>query len=69
MTSKLCTLRPLREGFPLTVAVFPRQADKQQKEEIKNVSLGTSKINYNDPRITVAWCKLHDVPIQARLQA
>jgi len=40
------------------------EADKQQKEEIKNVSLGTSKINYNDPRITVAWCKLHDVPIQ-----
>ena len=25
------------------------------------VSLGTSKINYNDPRITIAWCKAHEV--------
>ena len=33
------------------------------QDETKNVSLGTSKINYNDPRVTVAWCKKHDVPI------
>ena len=33
------------------------------QDRLKNVSLGTSKINYNDPRITVAWCKRHDVPI------
>ena len=26
------------------------------KEDLKNVALGTSKINYMDPRITVAWC-------------
>ena len=31
------------------------------KDETKCVSLGTSKINYNDPRITVAWCKRHEV--------
>ena len=37
--------------------------DMEQKDRLKNVSLGTSKINYNDPRITVAWCKQHDVPI------
>ena len=37
--------------------------DMLQKDRLKNVSLGTSKINYNDPRITVAWCKRHDVPI------
>ena len=23
-----------------------------------------SKINYLDPRITVAWCKKHDVPLE-----
>eukprot|EP00967_Tisochrysis_lutea_P133502 scaffold234439_cov29-Tisochrysis_lutea.AAC.2 len=39
-------------------------ADRRNKDETKNVSLGTSKINYNDPRVTVAWCKKHDVPIQ-----
>lgn len=27
------------------------------KEANKTVSLGTSKVNYMDPRITVAWCK------------
>ncbi|KAI0339877.1 hypothetical protein BDW22DRAFT_1360911 [Trametopsis cervina] len=34
------------------------------KEAGKEVALGTSKINYMDPRITAAWCKLHDVPIE-----
>jgi DNA topoisomerase I len=27
------------------------------------VALGTSKTNYNDPRISVAWCKRKEVPI------
>lgn len=39
-----------------------RQIDT--KEELKTVALGTSKINYLDPRITVAWCKRHEVPIE-----
>jgi len=26
--------------------------------------LGTSKTNYNDPRISVTWCKTNDVPIE-----
>ncbi|KAG8469576.1 hypothetical protein KFE25_006031 [Diacronema lutheri] len=39
------------------------EADKRTKIELKNVALGTSRINYNDPRITVAWCKAHDMPI------
>jgi len=34
------------------------------REEGKEVSLGTSKINYLDPRITAAWCKEHEVPIE-----
>ena len=33
------------------------------KQELKNLSLGTSKINYIDPRITVAFMKTHDIPI------
>jgi hypothetical protein len=31
--------------------------DMRNKDENKAVALGTSKINYMDPRITVAWCK------------
>merc|ERR1711920_51794 len=34
------------------------------KEENKTVSLGTSKVNYMDPRITVAWCKKVDLAIE-----
>ena len=35
-----------------------------EKEENKSVSLTTSKINYMDPRISVAFCKKVDLPIE-----
>ncbi|XP_024528843.1 DNA topoisomerase 1 alpha [Selaginella moellendorffii] len=38
--------------------------DLSVKEDLKTVALGTSKINYMDPRITVAWCKRHEIPIE-----
>ncbi|XP_026166613.1 DNA topoisomerase 1 isoform X4 [Mastacembelus armatus] len=34
------------------------------REENKQIALGTSKLNYLDPRITVAWCKNMEVPIE-----
>ncbi|KAF8906505.1 hypothetical protein CPB84DRAFT_1844351 [Gymnopilus junonius] len=34
------------------------------RDEGKEVALGTSKINYLDPRITAAWCQIHDFPIE-----
>ncbi|KAF9626212.1 hypothetical protein IFM89_031339 [Coptis chinensis] len=40
------------------------ERDRQTKEDLKTVALGTSKINYLDPRISVAWCKRHEVPIE-----
>ncbi|OMP04341.1 DNA topoisomerase I [Corchorus olitorius] len=40
------------------------ERDMQIKEDLKTVALGTSKINYLDPRISVAWCKRHEVPIE-----
>jgi len=39
------------------------KAKKELKLELKNISLGTSKINYIDPRITIAWIKKHDFPV------
>ena len=30
----------------------------------QTICLGTSKLNYLDPRITVQWCKTHKVPIE-----
>jgi len=40
------------------------KAKKELKLELKNISLGTSKINYIDPRITIGWIKKHDFPIE-----
>lgn len=34
------------------------------KEENKTIALGTSKLNYLDPRISVAWVKKFDVPVE-----
>ncbi|XP_068613289.1 DNA topoisomerase I, mitochondrial-like [Brachionichthys hirsutus] len=34
------------------------------REENKQIALGTSKLNYLDPRISVAWCKSMDVPVE-----
>ncbi|KAF8469595.1 hypothetical protein BDZ91DRAFT_655281, partial [Kalaharituber pfeilii] len=37
---------------------------KQDKEDNKTVALGTSKINYIDPRLTVMFCKKFGVPLE-----
>ncbi|KAJ8335517.1 hypothetical protein SKAU_G00388590 [Synaphobranchus kaupii] len=34
------------------------------REENKQIALGTSKLNYLDPRISVAWCKNMEVPLE-----
>jgi hypothetical protein len=34
------------------------------KDENKDIALGTSKLNYLDPRISIGWCKKYDVPIE-----
>lgn len=37
---------------------------KNLKDEMKNLALGTSKENYIDPRITVAYMKYYDIPVE-----
>ncbi|KAJ3602627.1 hypothetical protein NHX12_030376 [Muraenolepis orangiensis] len=34
------------------------------REENKQIALGTSKLNYLDPRISVAWCKKWEIPVE-----
>ncbi|XP_059190256.1 DNA topoisomerase I, mitochondrial [Centropristis striata] len=34
------------------------------REENKQIALGTSKLNYLDPRISVAWCNNMEVPVE-----
>lgn len=40
------------------------ELQETDRDENKTISLGTSKLNYLDPRISVAWCKKHGVPIE-----
>ncbi|KAK2351604.1 DNA topoisomerase 1 alpha [Trifolium repens] len=44
--------------------IVKMQRDMRTKEDLKTIALSTSKVNYLDPRITVAWCKRHEVPIE-----
>lgn len=62
--------------FPKTVEQATKQLERldktinsmenklKAKEANKEVALGTSKINYMDPRISVSWCKNKEVPIE-----
>ncbi|VDL70573.1 unnamed protein product [Nippostrongylus brasiliensis] len=38
--------------------------NRTDRDENKQIALSTSKLNYLDPRISVAWCKKFDVPIE-----
>jgi len=40
------------------------ELQQTDREENKNIALGTSKLNYLDPRISIAWCKKHNVPVE-----
>lgn len=40
------------------------EVQETDRDENKSIALGTSKLNYLDPRISVAWCKKYDVPIE-----
>ena len=51
------TILKLRERIKIL------KTKKELKMELKNVSLGTSKTNYIDPRITVAFMKKYNIPV------
>ena len=40
------------------------EIQRTDRDENKTIALGTSKLNYLDPRISVQWCKTHEVPIE-----
>lgn len=51
------------------ITLLRKQIEKLQlqatvKKQNKDVALGTSKLNYLDPRISVSWCKKWQVPIE-----
>lgn len=40
------------------------EVQETDRDENKTIALSTSKLNYLDPRISVAWCKKYNVPIE-----
>ena len=58
-----------REKYAKKVKTLEDQLEKlecamTEKEKNSEIALGTSKLNYLDPRITVSWCRKNDVPIE-----
>lgn len=53
-----------KEIEKLKKSVTREEKKLAQKELNRNISLGTSRLNYMDPRITIAWCKKKEVPIE-----
>ncbi|KAF1818967.1 uncharacterized protein K489DRAFT_384467 [Dissoconium aciculare CBS 342.82] len=48
----------------LDTRIATLQLQSEDRENNKEVALGTSKINYIDPRLTVVFSKKYDVPIE-----
>jgi len=69
-------VKPIKRKFPsdadrasdhiskLEKRIISEEKKLVEREENKAIALGTSKLNYNDPRITVKWCKENEVPIE-----
>jgi len=45
-----------------------KDLDMKARKDNAEVALGTSKINYMDPRITISWCKRTETPIEKVFQ-
>ncbi|RKP06192.1 hypothetical protein THASP1DRAFT_7692, partial [Thamnocephalis sphaerospora] len=64
------TVEKLEEAISkLTERIIAAKTQMIDRDENKTTSLGTSKINYLDPRITSAWCRKHGVPLEKMFNA
>lgn len=62
-TGRGCHCRVANRIVKKEAQIAKQEISVQVKEDLKTVALGTSKINYLDPRISVAWCKTHEVQL------
>ncbi|KAJ7997728.1 hypothetical protein DPEC_G00215130 [Dallia pectoralis] len=44
--------------------IMKMEVQATDREENKQIALSTSKLNYLDPRISIAWCKNMEVPLE-----
>jgi DNA topoisomerase-1 len=50
--------------LPNKKVIYSNLESLRKKDDGKQIALGTSKTNYNDPRISVAWCKKNEVKVE-----
>ncbi|GAO50775.1 hypothetical protein SAICODRAFT_5454 [Saitoella complicata NRRL Y-17804] len=63
--SKSATVEKLDQQIQkLDERILVEKTRVTDKEENKETALGTSKLNYIDPRLSYAWCAKYDVPIE-----
>ncbi|KAI9294441.1 hypothetical protein K502DRAFT_304983 [Neoconidiobolus thromboides FSU 785] len=63
-SKKVNTVEKLMDKLDkLNARISAANTSKIDKDENKTTALGTSKINYIDPRISVAWCAKYKVPL------
>lgn len=53
-----------KEKEKIKVKLEKLEYSLKKREDNMGIATTTSKTNYNDPRITVAWCKRFEVPIE-----
>ena len=62
---KPATMEKLEQRLEsITTKIGAQKLAMVDKDESKQTALGTSKINYIDPRISAAWCAKYDVPLE-----
>uniref|UniRef100_A0A8C7G3K8 DNA topoisomerase I n=1 Tax=Oncorhynchus kisutch TaxID=8019 RepID=A0A8C7G3K8_ONCKI len=62
---KICGCDWLKKAVErLEEQLMKLEVQATDREENKQIALGTSKLNYLDPRISVAWCKKWGIPIE-----
>jgi len=68
LKKQLAKARRSKKKKPATIAkikdrIKNYKSKKELTKEMKNISLGTSKQNYIDPRLSTSFMKKHDLPI------
>ena len=53
-----------KKVIQLKTRIGKAEVEVQMREKLASVALSTSRVNYIDPRITVAWCQRNNFPVE-----
>ncbi|TGZ79583.1 hypothetical protein EX30DRAFT_79037 [Ascodesmis nigricans] len=62
--TRSCSIEKIEEQIKkMDEKIKKAEMENHVKDENKTIALGTSKLNYIDPRLTVMFCNKHNVPL------